>query len=241
MQAHYLQHVPFEGLGYIETWLQDNHYQVSSTQLFNSKYQFPEIEPLDLLVILGGPMSANDEQLHPWLTKEIQFIKKAIATGIPILGICLGAQLIAKSVSSSIYPNPKKEIGWFPIRATQLSASKQYRSHKNEHFQFPNELNVFHWHGETFDLPVNAAHLAYSDFCKIQAFQLGKHIMGLQFHLETTVETARKLISQCGHEIVPSNSIQTAQYMLDAPTQYYTQANQEMTKILAFLTRDRGG
>jgi GMP synthase - Glutamine amidotransferase domain len=122
MRAHYLQHVPFEGLGSIEPWLLDAGYEISNTQFFNSRV-LPDIEDIDLLVVMGGPMSVNDETGHPWLVEEKKFIKNTIKAGKPVLGICLGAQLIANSMGSNVFSNSEKEIGWFPIESVEPQSS----------------------------------------------------------------------------------------------------------------------
>ncbi|MES9892346.1 MAG: amidotransferase, partial [Candidatus Thiodiazotropha sp.] len=172
MRAHYLQHVPFEGLGSIENWLKHAGYEITSTRLYESE-ELPGIERIDLLVIMGGPMSVNDDQDFPWLVGEKEFIKKVIESGKPVLGICLGAQLIACSLDAEVFSNSVKEIGWIPIRAAG--------SDNPSVFQFPEETDVFHWHGETFNLPLGAIRIAESAACKNQAYQIGKHVIGLQF------------------------------------------------------------
>ena len=177
MRAHYLQHVPFEDLGSIEAWLQVTGYEITNTQLYDFG-GFPRVEDIDLLVVMGGPMSVNDEQDYPWLAEEKKFIKNTINTGKPTLGICLGAQLIANSMGGEVFPNSVKEIGWFPIQAV--------KSESDAIFQFPEEIEVFHWHGETFSLPPGAVQIAESKACKNQAFQIGAKVIGLQFHLETS-------------------------------------------------------
>ena len=153
MRAHYLQHVPFEGLGSIEPWLQNAGYKISNTQFFDSGV-LPSINEIDFLVVMGGPMSVNDESENPWLVKEKRFIKSIIEGGKPVLGICLGAQLIANSMGGEVFSNPEKEIGWFPVQAVEPESSSVFR--------FPEETEVFHWHGETFSLPPGAVQIAKS-------------------------------------------------------------------------------
>ncbi len=114
MRAHYLQHVPFEGLGSIKSWLKKSGYEISNTQFFNSKV-LPSIDEIDLLVVMGGPMSVNDEAKYPWLVEEKKFIRNTIEAGKSVLGICLGAQLIASSMGVKVFSNSEKEIGWFPV------------------------------------------------------------------------------------------------------------------------------
>lgn len=229
MQAHYLQHVPFEGLGSIEPWLIQQGYRIEVTRLFNGE-PLPACEDVDLLIVLGGPMSVNDETLYPWLKAEKAFIRQAIERNKPILGICLGAQLIANSMGEKVYPNTQKEIGWFDIHAVAPRIDTNV-------FQFPASVRVFHWHGETFDLPQHAIHLAESSACKNQAFQLGERVIGLQFHLETTPKSAQDIIQHCADELDGSLYVQSAATMLSAPPQQYQTINRLMANILSFITR----
>ncbi len=227
MRAHYLQHVAFEGLGSIENWLLSHGYQISSTRLFESAL-FPDVNEIDLLIIMGGPMSVNDEQELPWLIAEKQFVKAAIDAGKPVLGICLGAQMIANVMGSKIYPNTQKEIGWFPVIS---------KSTDSQYFQFPLSVTVFHWHGETFDLPKQANLLASSKACTNQAFQIGRNVIGLQFHLETTPESLQEISIHCANEIVEGEFVQSVDKMSSAPKENFIVINQLMNDILSFITQ----
>jgi GMP synthase-like glutamine amidotransferase len=231
MRAHYLQHVPFEGTGSIEKWLDAAGYAISCTRLFESPI-FPGIEEFDLLVIMGGPMSVNDESLFPWLVQEKQFIQNAIRAGKRVLGICLGAQLIANAMGSRVYPNGVKEIGWFPVQALDSGNVSVFR--------FPPSLKVFHWHGETFELPSGAVRLARSEACENQAFQLGTSVIGLQFHIEATPETALELILNCRSDLQPSEYVQSEEDIRDIDPGNYRAINSLMDELLAYLHRAGG-
>lgn len=230
MRAHYLQHVPFEGLGSIEPWLASAGCEITCTRLFEAA-DLPDPEVIDWLVILGGPMSVNDEVEYPWLASEKRFIREVIRGGRPVLGICLGAQMIASAMGARVSCNPVKEIGWFPVRAVAAADAAV--------FAFPSSQTVFHWHGETFDLPPGAVRLAKSEACQNQAFQLGKSVIGLQFHLETTPESARAIIAHCGDELVPSTYVQTADEMLSAGAERYRAINDLMAGVLDYLKGSR--
>jgi GMP synthase-like glutamine amidotransferase len=133
----------------------------------------------DTLILLGGSMSTNDNL--SFLNREIECVRAAVQAGKPVLGICLGAQLIAKALGAKVYPNGKKEIGWAPVTFTDTAWNDPlFHGHGSE--------VIFHWHGETFDLPEGAELLASSADCRHQAFRLGDRIYGLQFHLEVTPE-----------------------------------------------------
>ena len=177
MNVHCFQHVPFEGLGNIEEWIALSKHHLRVTRIFAGE-GLPEADDVDFLIVMGGPMSVNDEARHPWLAGEKAFIASAIRRGIKVLGICLGAQLIASALGAKVYPNACKEIGWFPIRLTPEGRSSSLFE------AFPDEFTVFHWHGDTFDLPAGAIHLASSAGCRHQAFSYQNHVLALQFHLD---------------------------------------------------------
>lgn len=226
MRAHYLQHVPFEGLGSIEAWLKNAGYEITNTPFFDST-ALPNIEDIDLLVVMGGPMSVNDEAEHPWLVEEKQFIKSAIEAEKPVLGICLGAQLIAHSMGGNVFSNPEKEIGWFPVESVKQENTST--------FQFPEVTEVFHWHGETYSLPAGAVQIAKSKGCENQAFQLGNHVIGLQFHLETTPASAKAIVEHCRDELVEGKYVQSEEEILSAPEERYSSINALMASILDYL------
>ncbi|MFZ5654264.1 MAG: type 1 glutamine amidotransferase [Pseudomonadota bacterium] len=228
MRAHYLQHVPFEGLGSIAPWLAGQGYRTTATRLFEAA-AFPDPRDIDLLVILGGPMSVNDGGELPWLAAEKAFIREVIGLGTPVLGICLGAQLIAEVLGARVYPGPAREIGWFPVHGVANAEGAD--------FVLPPQVSVFHWHGETFDLPPGARRLARSAACENQAFQWGVRVIGLQFHLETTPESARALVAHCRHELSAGAFVQDEQQILAAPAAGYTAINRLMAEVLAYLTR----
>lgn len=226
MRAHYFQHVPFEGIGSIEPWLNANGYEITNTKFFESA-DLPDPQAIDLLVVMGGPMSVNDEEALPWLVLEKKFVREVIEAGKAVLGICLGAQMIASAMGAKVFPNPVKEIGWLPIQAVGPVDGSA--------FSFPPTEVVFHWHGETFDLPPGAIHLARSEVCINQAFQLGKQVIGLQFHLETTPKLANDIVVNCRDELVPATYIQTAEEILAAGASRYEAINNLMSRILSFL------
>jgi GMP synthase-like glutamine amidotransferase len=214
----------------MEPWLQSQNYAISHTPFFDQSCfkTLPLLADIDLLIILGGPMSVNDEVKFPWLVEEKEFIRQAIAGGKPILGICLGAQLIANALGAKVYPNAVKEIGWFPITGRDDNANSDL-------FQFPASTEVFHWHGETFDLPPGAQLIASSQACQNQAFQIGRSIIGLQCHLETTPTAAQALVDNCGNELIPGPFVQNAATILaDNPARFATM-NGVMTKLMEYL------
>ena len=227
MKLHYLQHVPFEGLGSIASWAKTHRAQISRTRLFADE-ALPSADEIDLLAVLGGPMGVYDERDYPWLIREKEFLKQAIDAGTHILGVCLGAQLIAEVLGAKVYPNDHKEIGWFPIEGVRAVPSGSIGK------VLSNAGKVFHWHGDTYDLPAGATHLAKSHACKHQAFSVGDQILALQFHLETTPDAARALIDHCGHEIVDAPYIQPACEILKNQREF-ERINILMTECLDLL------
>ncbi|WP_395750375.1 type 1 glutamine amidotransferase [Prosthecobacter sp.] len=227
MNVHILQHVPFEGTGSMEPWLRRRSANITSTRFFEP-WALPDVSGLDLIIAMGGPMSVNDEAELPWLVEEKRFLRNAKKHGVPVLGICLGAQLIASALGARVYQGKQREIGWFDIEAVP---------HAGGAFAFPETTTVFHWHGETFDLPAGAVHLARSAACVHQAFQVGSKVIGLQFHLETTPESADAIITQCGHELVEDTFVQSEAALRAVPPAAYERINSLMGDVLDHLIR----
>lgn len=230
MKVHVLQHVPCEDIGSIASWLEARRARVNYTRFYENP-TLPNLSEVDLVIIMGGPMSANDESEFSWLQPEKRFIHEAIQRGVSVLGVCLGSQLIASALGSRIYRSHEKEIGWFPIEATNSLGSA---------FHFPKKCNVFHWHGETFDLPRGAVQLAKSKICENQAFQIGRNVIGLQFHLETTPVSTRAMVEHCLNELVPAPYIQTHSQLLTVPENAYKEINDLMNQILSYVIRPTG-
>lgn len=173
------RHVPFEGAGLIECVLRDRAMEFDYADLYLPASSSPEPACYDGLIFMGGPMSVNDDL--PYLRLEEDILRSAVADGKPVLGVCLGAQLMAKALGAGVRRNPAKEIGWHALRFTP-------EAQHDSLFGGLTEETVLHWHGETFDLPAGAVLLASSELCRNQAFRLGQCVYGLQFHLEVTPE-----------------------------------------------------
>lgn len=206
MNIHYFQHVPFEGLGWIENWARVPGNNVTATKVYEDS-RFPFVDLFDVLIIMGGPMSAKDDDIFPWMKEEKKLIEKAILKGKRVIGICLGAQLIADVLGARVYPNKDKEIGWLPIEFTEAAEKTGMFS------EFQKYETVFQWHGDTFELPKGAVHIAQSEGCANQAFLFDHKILGLQFHMECTPSSVQKLIENCGEELVDGKYIQTEEQL----------------------------
>jgi len=207
-KIHYFQHADFEGLGSIEEWVTFSGHSLTATRFFE-KIWFPEISDIDMLIIMGGPMSVNDEIKFPWLAEEKKYIRKAIDAGKAVIGICLGSQLVSAALGAKVYQNKEKEIGWFDIELTCFAKSDKL------FFDMKERLKVFHWHGDTFDLPENAIHLAYSKGCKNQAYIYKDKVLALQFHLEPTQNSLRQMIEYGRDELKSDRYVQTEQELAE--------------------------
>lgn len=207
MNIHILQHVPFEGPGSIETWAIANGHTLTTTRLYAADH-LPALDRFDMLVIMGGPMSVHDEYDYPWLKAEKWFIRQVIDGGKPIIGICLGAQLLAIVLGAEVMPGKEKEIGWFPITLDEAFSDSDFGQH------FPRQTDVFHWHGETFTLPDGAVRIASSEACQNQGFIYNDNVIALQFHLETTHISAESIIENSRDELVEGRYIQSEEDML---------------------------
>ncbi len=170
-----LRHVAFEGLGTFEPVLRARGYDVKIIDACVD--DIAGTAPPDLLVVLGGPIGAYEEATYPFLSDELKLIERQIARGAPILGICLGAQLMARALGARVYPGPAKEIGWSSITLTIDGATSPLAAYKDG-------APVLHWHGDTFDLPASATRLASTEVTPNQAFSVGRTALGLQFHGE---------------------------------------------------------
>lgn len=227
MRIHYLQHVPFENPGIILNWSATNQHQVTCTRLYED-HSFPELKEFDWLIIMGGPMNIYEEDEYSWLKEEKQFIQSAIKDNKLMIGLCLGAQLIADVIGGRVIKNPCKEIGWFPVTFTKEAQNLPQ-------FSFlPEQPVVFEWHGDTFvDLPKETTHLAYNEACRNQAFAYGSRIFGFQFHMENTWEIISDLMKYCAEELVQDQYIQSK----DKITEGRNFIKQDNEWMLLFLSK----
>ncbi len=207
MNIHCIQHVPFEDLAFFENWLYQNGHAVSGRTRIYDGEPLPPAGSLDWLFVMGGPMGVNDENTHPWLTREKRFIEMSIKEGKLVTGICLGAQIIASVLGAEVRRNSHTEIGWFPVTKTVGAAGTCFDP-------LPETFTPFHWHGDTFDIPDGAVRSASSEACPNQAFLYENRVLALQFHIEMTMDRIRGLIENCGDEIVPAPFIQKPDEML---------------------------
>ena len=202
MHIHILQHVAHEGPAAIASWAADRKFS-TSISLAGSEKALPGTDSFDWLIILGGPMNVNDEQFHPWLIAEKKLIRQAMEQKKIVIGICLGAQLIAHIAGAEVRQNTSPEIGFFPVHF--------YEAAKNDPvFRFfPKQLTTFHWHGNIFELPENAVSMASTEITPCQAFRLNETIFGFQFHPECTINSISSMIEYGKEELNSSKHVQT--------------------------------
>lgn len=172
------QHVPYEILGTLDPLLRDAGFRIRYINFGRQPDAKPDITNYDGLIVLGGPMNCDQSDRYPHLDTEIELIRQTIDSGKPVLGICLGAQLIARALGASVSPNRPKEIGWHALNPTKAGSTDPLFQH------FGDTQMIFQWHGDMFDIPHGATHLATSPGCKNQAFRYNDNVYGLQFHLE---------------------------------------------------------
>lgn len=225
LRIHWYQHVPFEGLGSIETWARSVGASLTVTRWFAGDLP-PAVETFDWLFVMGGPMGVADEAAHPWLVQEKACLREAIAAGRTVVGICLGAQLIAEVLGGRVHPNAHREIGWFPLTVGAAAAS-----HWIGEVLPATGCEAFHWHGETFSLPPEAVLLAGSEACAHQIFAVGDRVLGLQCHFEITPASAQALAASCPGDLAPGPFVQPATALLEDPLRF-DRLNRLMTAVL---------
>lgn len=206
MNCQIFQHIPFEGPARLGTWLSGQGHRVTFTRWFAGERP-PALASVDLLVVMGGPMSVYEEHLHPWLREEKQYIRQAIHAERRVLGVCLGAQLLAEVLGARVYPHTCREIGWFPIQRTHAAAQIPLFD------DFSDGLEVFHWHGDTFDIPPGSIHAMRSEACPHQAFSFRDRVVGLQFHIEVEATGVAALLEACAGDLRPNRYVQRASEM----------------------------
>jgi GMP synthase-like glutamine amidotransferase len=224
MRIHCLQHSHLGGEIYLPTWAAEQGHDWTSS-IVPSIPSLPAPEDLDCLMVLGGPMSVWQEDKHPWLKEEKRLLEDLIEAGKPILGICLGAQLLADVLGARTYTGEHQEIGWRRVEATAES-----RTHPAG-VVLPDAFETFLWHGDSFDIPEGATHLARSAAFESQAFVYGQ-AMALQFHLEVRPDWVRRIAARDAGELRTSGHVQPLEMILGKPEELYSANNAIMERLL---------
>ncbi len=186
------QHVPYEILGTLNPLFKRSGFRIRYINFGRHPDAKPSLDGYDGLVVLGGPMSAYETRKHPYLTTELHLIEDAIKKDIPVLGICLGAQLIARTLGAPVSKHHEKEIGWYDVSRTHAAERDPVVGH------FKDSEKIFQWHGDTFERPRGAVHLASSKICRNQAFRYGEKVYGFQFHMEVDEPMIERWLSTPG-------------------------------------------
>lgn len=205
-RIHCIEHVPFETPGRIADWVVERGHSFASTRVYDGE-PFPALDSFDSLVVMGGPMSVHDDARFAWLADEKRLIEESLRAEKRVLGICLGAQLIANVLGARVYRNRFKEIGWFPVQVAQPGRAQ---------WNLPTELVAFHWHGDTFDLPKGTVHFAKSAGCEHQMFGIGRKTLGVQFHLEVTRAGVEDMLRHGAADLGEGPYVQTPAEMVAA-------------------------
>ena len=204
MRLQILEHDSLDGPGLVADWARERGHLFTRTAL-HAGAELPALDAFDLLVVMGGPMSVHQHRDFPWLVAEKRFLAAAIEARKPVLGICLGAQLLADALDGKVFQNAEKEIGWHPVRILDRTPPFAH---------FPETLTPMHWHGDTFTVPVGARRVAESDATANQAFVFGDRIVGLQFHPEIAAIAPSDLDAL---KTPPGRFVQTGEQLLATP------------------------
>jgi GMP synthase-like glutamine amidotransferase len=224
VNIHYLQHAHGEGPGEIANWAAAHDHQLTGTHWYRGDAA-PDPAKIDFLIIMGGGMSVHEQGKHPWLAPEKALIAQVIAQDKPVLGICLGAQLIADVMGGRVYKNSQYEIGWFPIHTLDGMRKHPLFTH------FPAEFTALHWHGDTFDLPPGATLLASSDACRNQAFICKENVVGVQFHIEVRPEDVRWFVQGETEPLPEGKYVQSCEEIL-AGDPYIPKVHRLLAEVL---------
>jgi len=231
MRIHFFQHTASEGPAGVARWAAQRGYTMTTTR-FDLKQELPELADFDVLVVMGGPMNIYQYRDYPWLQAERFFIQQALAAGKKIVGFCLGSQLLADALGARVYQNNQHEIGWFPV--TRLEGMNKVKSLQD----FPAQLQVMHWHGDTFDLPAGAVHLASSAICQNQAFSFGNQAIGFQFHLEVDQQDLKDFIG-CGSDLkMPGAFVQQEEKVWQGAESYAAEAQRVLAGFLDLFIQE---
>ena len=235
LKVHYFQHIAGEGFGSCYQFLKQHHAKISATEFFALPVDrsleieaLPQVEDVDLLIIMGGEMSVNDEVNFPWLKIEKRWLRRYLSMGKPAIGLCLGGQLIANALGAAVSRSEKQELGWTGVRKVNYVPA--------ECFELPTEFNVMQWHSETFEIPKGAIHLAENDVCRNQMYQIGKNVLGFQFHPEITPE-ALNLFLENEEELdhFPGQHMQTQQQLKNTSKNNFIVGNQILNQAIEYV------
>ncbi|MGI9264966.1 MAG: type 1 glutamine amidotransferase [Gammaproteobacteria bacterium] len=231
MRIHLFQHVEYNDRAFIPEWAAEQGHELIRVMVPQVS-RLPDADDIDALIIAGGPMSVWDVRQHAWLSQEKELLSELLGQDKPVLGICLGAQMIAEHLGATVKPSKHLNIGWYPIVLNPLISTTWITD------VLPGQFRSFFWHGDDFELPADAVPLATARSEASQGFVWQRSI-GLQFHLEATPEWARHLVTRDGDQLVSGPGVQSAETILSKPVELYRQNNVLMSSLLErWLRRD---
>lgn len=239
MRLHFIQHVAFERPAGIASWARRHDFPVSVTKIYRppltARAALPAIEEFDTLVVLGGPMGVDDTDEHPWLAEEIPLIQEAIAGGRRVIGVCLGAQLIAKALGADVRRARFTEIGWFAVHREKPLGGMP------DPFDgvLPEQFPAFHWHSDTFDVPETAKGSLSSEACGNQAFVVPGRALAIQFHLEMEMENIEALLENCASELGTGRYVQTPDQIREGTGEHGALTRALLDRILDWFLLDK--
>ena len=241
MRLHFIQHVPFERPAGIGEWAEGHGIVTSVTKIYRpprtARAGLPPTDEFDFLVVLGGPMSVHDTDEYPWLADEVALIADAIRSGRRVVGVCLGAQLIARALGAEVRRARFTEIGWYTVRRIEQAPSQPDILDGI----LPNHFPAFHWHSDAFDPPETATSLLESDACQNQAFIIPGKALALQFHLEMGEENVEAILENCESELGTGRYVQSPEAIRAGIEEHGSLTRALLDRVLDWFLLDRTG